>query len=156
MKDLIARLFGIKTYEKEYLDYKDYAGNVEAMLNIEKKTSHNLAAQLIETEKELESMKKIPEQYIMEEMEKKTAEIEQEYKDRMEHKWYQIGRQDAYAEMGIRNIEAHERGNCLVILEDGQIVELFTGHDLEDVKAVDTNMVTDDGIIIDDLTDIGA
>ena len=154
MKDLIARLFGIKTYEKEYLDYKDYAGNVEAMLNIERKTSHNLAAQLIETEKELESMKKIPEQYIIEELEKKTAEIKQEYKDRMEHKWYQIGRQDAYREMGIGNIEAHERGNILVQLPNGDIVEQILG--LEDVKPSGEGVLSYDEIIIDDLVDIGA
>ena len=154
MKDLIARLFGIKTYEKEYLDYKDYAGNVEAMLNIEKKTSHNLAAQLIETEKELESMKKIPEQYIIEELEKRTAEIKQEYKDRMEHKWYQIGRQDAYREMGIGNIEAHERGNILVQLPNGDIVEQILG--LEDVKPSGDGVLSDDEIIIDDLVDITA
>lgn len=154
MKDLIARLFGIKTYEKEYLDYKDYAGNVEAMLNIERKTSHNLAAQLIETEKELESMKKTPEHYIIEEMEKRTAEIKQEYKDRMEHKWYQIGRQDAYREMGIGNIEAHERGNILVQLPNGDIVEQILG--LEDVKPSGDGVLSDDEIIIDDLVDITA
>lgn len=154
MKDLIARLFGIKTYEKEYLDYKDYAGNVEAMLNIERKTSHNLAAQLIETEKELESMKKIPEQYIIEELEKRTAEIKQEYKDRMEHKWYQIGRQDAYREMGIGNIEAHERGNILVQLPNGDIVEQILG--LEDVKPSGDGVLSYDEIIIDDLVDVGA
>lgn len=154
MKDFIARLFGIKTYEKEYLDYKDYAGNVEAMLNIERKTSHNLAAQLIETEKELESMKKAPEQYIIEELEKRTAEIKQEYKDRMEHKWYQIGRQDAYREMGIGNIEAHERGNILVQLPNGDIVEQILG--LEDVKPSGDGVLSYDEIIIDDLVDITA
>lgn len=154
MKDLIARLFGIKTYEKEYLDYKDYADNVEAMLNIEKKTSHNLAAQLIETEKELESMKKAPEQYIVEELEERTAEIEQEYKDHMEHKWYQIGRQDAYREMGIWRLDALERGNCLVMDMFGNVYELL--NDLEDVKAEDTGMITDDSIVIDDLTETGA
>lgn len=45
---------------------------------------------------------------------------------RQASKAYGCGRQDAYAEMGIRNIEAHERGNCLAILEDGNIVELIT------------------------------
>ena len=124
------------------------------MLNIEKKTSHNLAAQLIETEKELESMKKIPEQYIIEELEKRTAEIKQEYKDRMEHKWYQIGRQDAYREMGIGNIEAHERGNILVQLPNGDIVEQILG--LEDVKPSGDGVLSDDEIIIDDLVDITA
>ena len=123
------------------------------MLNIEKKTSHNLAEQLIETEKELESIKKTPEQYIIEELEKKTAEIEQEYKDRMEHKWYGIGRQDAYREMGIWRLDALERGNRLVMDACGNVYELL---ELQDVKPEDTGMVTDDGIIIDDLQDIGA
>lgn len=45
---------------------------------------------------------------------------------RQASKAYGCGRQDAYAEMGIKNIEAHERGNCLAILEDGNIVELIT------------------------------
>ena len=62
---------------------------------------------------------------------------------------YGCGRQDAYAEMGIKNIEAHERGNCLAILENGDIVELIT--DLETVY--DGRGVPEDEIYIDDLVE---
>ena len=52
--------------------------------------------------------------------------------------------------MGIRNIEAHERGNELAILESGEIVELLLG--LEDVKP-SGNKATATEISLDDLTE---
>ena len=51
--------------------------------------------------------------------------------ERKIHRAYASGRMDAYAEMGIRNIEAHERGNILARLPNGEIIEVLT--DLEDV-----------------------
>lgn len=59
------------------------------------------------------------------------------------------GRVSAYSEMGIRNIEAHERDNALVRLEDGSVVELILG--LETVY--DEKDVGDDEIFIDDLVE---
>lgn len=69
-------------------------------------------------------------------------------------KAYGCGRQDAYAELGVRNIEAHERGNALVMLENGDIVELIT--DLETVYEEKPPAVADDEIVIDDLLEVSA
>lgn len=53
--------------------------------------------------------------------------------DQIYHRGFAHGRQAVYSELGIWNIEAHERGNSLAILEDGEIVELICD-DLVDVK----------------------
>jgi len=70
------------------------------------------------------------------------------------HRAYANGRMDAYAEMGIRNIEAHERGNMLVRLPNGEIVEHIIG--LEDVAEMKTTegLPGMDEIVIDDLTEV--
>lgn len=70
------------------------------------------------------------------------------------HSSYAKGRQDAYFEMGIRNIEAHERGNILVRTPEGEVVEMIL--DLEDVKADidEAKAILDDEITIDDLAEV--
>lgn len=64
------------------------------------------------------------------------------------------GRMAAYSEMGIWRLDAIEAGNRLVMDARGDVYELL---ELQDVKAdEDTGKVEDDGIIIDDLQNIGA
>ena len=155
MKEFLMKLFGIKTNEEEYLKLKDKNKNYESSIRTLNSTNRLLALQVIHLEDEVELLKKDPEQYIEKEIEKRTLDLEAEYEQKMIHKWYCIGRQDAYAEMGIKSIEAHERGNWLCILENGDIVELITA--LEDVKSnLPLEQATEfsgslDEIIIDDL-----
>lgn len=99
----------------------------------QKAVMKELADDYVRLEQKCRLLELDPEQYIETELEKRTLELEKEYAERMQHKWYGIGRQDAYREMGIRNIEAHEHGNILVQLPNGDIVEQILG--LEDVEA---------------------
>ncbi len=119
-------------------------------LDIQKSANVEIANRCIAVEEELELLKTDTEQYIEIEVEKRMMQYEKEHSCEMNHKWYGIGRQDAYREMGIKAIEANKRGNSLRILENGEIVELIT--DLEDVTANTKETTTADEIKIEDLT----
>lgn len=122
-------------------------------LDIQKRANKGIADRCISLENKLELLEKDAEQFIEIETERRLMQLEDEYKDKMEHKWYCIGRQDAYREMGIKNIEAHKRGNVLALV-DGEVIELIT--DLEDVTADVEGVTTSDEIKIDDLVEVGA
>lgn len=162
MKKLIADFFGIATHEEEV---KRLAGE-NFSLSQELKAMRNAYKYINEKYQELQKISVDPIKYVDEETRKLeeqftrcanvcediVAEVNerQEKLDREVHRAYANGRADAYAEMGIRNIEAHERGNELAILENGEIVELLLG--LEDVKP-SGNKATATEISLDDLTE---
>lgn len=123
-------------------------------LETQKAVNKRHAGDFIKLEEKVKLLESDPEQYIEAEIEKRTLDLEAEYESKMNHKWYGIGRQDAYREMGIRSIEAHEHGNILVQLPNGDIVEQILG--LEDVKPSTDGVVSGDEIIIDDLIDTTA
>ena len=143
-----------EAFEKLQENHKKLAVEYETQKAVNKK----LAEDYIKLEERCNLLATDPEQFIEMEIERRTIELEEEYAEKMNHRWYSIGRQDAYAEMGIKNIEAHERGNVLARLPNGEIVEIVTG--LEDVAADDVNAfyadsITEfDEIIIDDLTEV--
>lgn len=132
LKELILKLVGVETYKTENDRLAEQNNTLAKLLEEQKAINQALADDFVKLDEELKGLLSEPEQYIMKELEKRTTLIEKEYGERMEHKWYGIGRQDAYAEMGIRNIEAHERGNVLALTPDGDIIELICG--LEDVS----------------------
>lgn len=132
---------------KELLAHNE---QLEKTLEIQKRANAEIANRCIAVEEELELLKTDTEQYIEVEVEKRMIAYEKEHNCEMNHKWYGIGRQDAYREMGIKAIEANKRGNSLRILENGEIVELIT--DLEDVTAKTKGETTTDAIEIGDLT----
>ena len=60
-------------------------------------------------------------------------ELEDQYKDQMNHRWYSLGRTDAYAEMGIRALESRKAGTTMYYIKDtGEVIEDIT-NGLEDV-----------------------
>ena len=122
---------------------------LEKTLDIQKRANVEIANRCIAVEEELELLKTDTEQYIEVEVEKRMMAYEKEHNCEMNHKWYCIGRQDAYHEMGIKAIEANKRGNSLRILENGEIVELIP--DLEDVTTNTKETTTADEIEIEDL-----
>jgi len=120
----------------------------------QKAVNKELAEDYILLEQKLSVLELDPEAYIEAEIEKRTLDLEAEYEEKMNHKWYGIGRQDAYREMGIKSIEAHERGNVLIQLPNGEIVEQIL--DLEDVEIIPLEQNTEfsgsfEEIVIDDL-----
>ena len=149
MKDIIAKIFGIETYKLQNDRLAEDNNKLARMFEEEKAINKSLAADFVKMEDELRVLKADPEQYIEVEVEKRMMQYEKEHNCEMNHKWYGIGRQDAYREMGIKAIEAKERGNSLRILENGEIVELIT--DLEDVTANTKEETTTDAIEIEDL-----
>lgn len=125
----------------------------------QKAVNKELAEDYIRLEEKYRVIAMDPEQYIEAEIEKRTLDLEAEYEEKMNHKWYGIGRQDAYREMGIKSIEAHEHGNILVQLPNGDIVEQILG--LEDVEIIPLEQATEfsgsmEEIEIGDLVDTTA
>ncbi len=153
----LANMFGIDQAEENKQLHSDFENLARAHAVLQDANTI-LAHDLIAKEDELEKIKTDYEQYI--EMEVERRILEWAVPENIQHRAFAEGRMSAYSELGIWNIEAHERGNCLVRLSndpDAEIVELIAD-DLVDVKPDDDNMTTPDldSIIIDDLVDIGA
>lgn len=132
MNQILKSIFNIKTYEEEYNNLQDDFGVVARAYAETKATNNVLAKEVIKLENELSQLKTDPEKYVEEQVEQRTCLKEAELEERLKHRWKSEGRQEAFFDMGIRNIEAHERGNILVQLPDGEIVEMILG--MEDVK----------------------
>ena len=117
IKKWIIKLFKINTYEKEYKKYKELYQN--ALTDIEVITS---VAQ--NYKRELENLKDICDDSI------KTSEDalamindpdrKREY---YEHRAYASGRQCAYAEMGIKALDAKAEGKTLYVDHDDNLIE---------------------------------
>lgn len=143
IKNWFKRLVGITKLEdenyrltKELIDLKRSHETING-------ANHQLALQVIHMEDELIKITEEPDAYVEEQI----AKREQELEEKMQHRWYQIGRQDAYSEMGIRNIEAHELGGGLVILPDGSIVTFIPIDDLVDVMPKGADVVSREEVI---------
>lgn len=149
LKDWVMKAFEIETYEAENNKLSRDNNNLASMLEHEKAITQALAADFIKLEREINELKKDPEQYIEAEVERRTLEYEKQHKDDMEHKWYAAGRFDAYNELGVRNYNAKKHGNCLVMDKNGEIYELL--QDLEDVKADVDSLLTTEEIELEDL-----
>lgn len=117
IKKWIIKIFKINTYEKEYKKYKELYQN--ALTDIEVITS---VAQ--NYKRELDSLKATSNGLI------KTAEDvlaivndpdrKREY---YEHRAYASGRQCAYAEMGIKALDARAEGKTLYVDHDDNLIE---------------------------------
>lgn len=116
----LAKMFGVNPDNDLQNDYNVLAESYD----VTKQANTIMAKQIIELENELERIKKDVWAYVDEEK----ASREEELK----HRWIAEGRQAAYFDMGIWNLEAHERGNVLVMNKEGDIFELIT--ELEDVE----------------------
>lgn len=164
MVEWINKLFGNEEDKRLYERNKELIDDnerLERSLAILREANKNIADRCVSLENKLELLEKDAEQYIEIETERRLMQLEDEYQDKMEHKWYGIGRQDAYREMGIRNIDAHRRGNVLVQDENGEIVELIQGledvdADIEIVKHLDMKVNPSDEIQINDLIGVKA
>jgi hypothetical protein len=78
----------------------------------------------------------------------------------MNHKWYCIGRRDAYADMGCFVLDLHQKGikDIGFIVDDDMkvvdVVNMSDSKDLKDVKPSTDGVVSDDEILIDDLVEV--
>lgn len=109
MKKWIIKLFKINTYEEEYKKYKELYQNALTEIEVIKSVAQNY-------KRELDSLKATSDNLI------KTAEDvlamvndpdrKREY---YEHRAYANGRQCAYAEMGIKALDARAEGKTLCV-----------------------------------------
>ena len=162
MKQKIAELFGICTYKEENERLNGMVSSLADQAAAYKVKAETLAEE-VEYYKNNEEVKELADKYIKmiqiyqdsaTRCEAMIEDMEDRLK-RMRNKGFAEGRQAAYSEMGIWRLDAIEAGNRLVMDACGDVYELL---ELQDVKPDDDNMTTTDldGIIIDDLTDIGA
>ena len=129
IKEFIIRVFHIKTYKKEvdrlYAINKEMIGLYEDMIASYKRELEEANDRIYK----LETLNK-------------PILIELENIDRIKHKSYAKGRKDAYAEMGIKALDARVDGNVICIDETGKLVEVITTPTLEEVcmsEGIDLN-----------------
>lgn len=120
---LIDRLLNKEDFTKSFDELQKSYRRLAEQFEEQKKTTTILAEDLLQAEEERDLLKTDPEQYIEREVERRLLTLEEELKENMNHKWYCVGRQDAYAEMGIRVLDAKKRGDQVEITldEDGKI-----------------------------------
>ena len=136
---VLAKMFGIDRYDAEIevleerndtlVDRVAYWQNLAARLQKELdlyKAQDEEKVQIIR-----EDIREIEELY-----EKRIKECEEmmDACDRKIHRYYSNGRMDAYREMGIKVIEAHERGNDIVYdIENDAFIEEIDEEKLNDI-----------------------
>ena len=171
LKEAIAGLFGVRSYEHEYQNARHELEQLKHAYEITQKSNDILADKIVELEDRVELLSTTPEKYIWDHC----RAFEKTHTEDMEHRAFANGRAAAYGELGIWRLDAIARGNCLVRLsneDDAEIVELITD-DLVDVyeethsERVSRRVVLETAlepkidpvageIVIDDLTEIGA
>ena len=139
MKKWIIKIFKINTYEKEYEKYKELYQN--ALTDIEVITSvaqnyrrelDNLKAtsnDLIKTAEDVLAMVNDPDR-------------KREY---YEHRAYASGRQCAYAEMGIKALDARTEGKIVYVDHDDNLIEELDEESFE--KFCEENEIEIDDLI---------
>lgn len=124
------------TRNKELIEHNE---RLKKALDIQKSANKSIADRCISLENKLELLTQDAEQYIEIETERRKMELEDQYKDQMNHRWYALGRTDAYAEMGIRALNSRKAGTTMYYIKDtGEVIEDIT-NGLEDVKPELTN-----------------
>ena len=124
IKKWIIKLFKINTYEKEYKKYKELYQNALTEIEVIKSVAKNY-------ERELENLKDICDDTIktsedaLATAEDALAMVNDPDRKReyYEHRAYASGRQCAYAEMGIKALDAKAEGKTLYVDHDDNLIE---------------------------------
>lgn len=141
---------GLLERNKELIKENEY---LKKTLAIQQGANKSIADRCISLENKLELLEKDAEQYLEIEKERRLMELDAEYEEQMNHKWYSLGRTDAYAEMGIRALESRKAGTTMYYIKDtGEVIEDITNC-LEDVTADAADGTITDKIEIEDLQD---
>ena len=139
IKKWIIKIFKINTYEKEYKKYKELYQNALTEIEVIKSVAKNY-------KRELDSLKTTADNLI------KTSEDvlamvndpdrKREY---YEHRAYASGRQSAYAEMGIKALDAKAEGKTLYVDHDDNLIEELDEESIE--KFCEENEIEIDDLI---------
>lgn len=117
IKRWIIKLFKIKTYEEEYHKFKKLYEITLDELNMTRTVAESYRANL-------EDIKSTCDE-VINQAEKVVAEFEnpERRKENYEHRAYANGRRDAYAEMGIKALDARMNGETLYVDHDDNLIE---------------------------------
>lgn len=117
IKRWIIKLFKIKTYTEEYHKFKELYEVTLDELNMTRAVAESYRAKL-------EDIKSTCDE-VINKAEKVVAEFEnpERRKENYEHRAYANGRRDAYAEMGIKALDARLNGETLYVDKNDNIVE---------------------------------
>lgn len=117
IKRWIIKLFKIKTYKEEYHKFKELYEVTLDELNMTRTVAESYRANL-------EDIKSTCDE-VINQAEKVVAEFEnpERRKESYEHRAYANGRRDAYAEMGIKALDARLNGETLYVDENDNIIE---------------------------------
>lgn len=117
IKKWIIKIFKINTYEKEYNKYKNLYQNAVTEIETIKSVAESYR-------RDLESLK-IASDDIVKRTEDVLAIVEDPNRKReyYEHRAYANGRQSAYAEMGIKSLDAKTEGKTLYVDHDDNLIE---------------------------------
>ena len=139
IKKWIIKLFKINTYEKEYKKYEELYQNALTEIEVIKSVAKNY-------KRELENLKDICDDSIKT-SEDALATINDPDRKReyYEHRAYANGRQSAYAEMGIKALDARAEGKTLYIDHDDNLIEELDGESCE--KFCEENEIRIDDLI---------
>ena len=139
IKKWIIKIFKINTYEKEYKKYKELYQ--EALTGIEA-----IKSVAESYKRDLESLK-ITSDDVIKKAENVLAIIEDPNRKReyYEHRAYASGRQCAYAEMGIKALDARAEGKTLYVDHDDNLIEELDEESFE--KFCEENEIKIDDLI---------
>lgn len=117
IKEWIIKLFRINTYEKEYKKYENLYRNAITEIEIVKSVAENYKREWEKVRTASDDVLKNAEGVLalLDDPERK-----REY---YEHRAYAIGRKDAYAEMGIKALDARLNGKTLYVDHDDNLIE---------------------------------
>ena len=117
IKRWIIKLFKIKTYEEEYHKFKKLYEITLDELNTTRTVAESYRANLEDVKSTCDE--------VINKAEKVVAEFEnpERRKENYEHRAYANGRRDAYAEMGIKALDARLNGETLYVDKNDNIVE---------------------------------
>lgn len=139
IKKWIIKIFKINTYEKEYKKYKELYQDAATEIETIKSVAESYR-------RDLESLKIVSDD-IVKRTEDVLAIVEDPDRKReyYEHRAYANGRQSAYAEMGIKALDAKAEGKTLYVDHDDNLIEELDEESFE--KFCEENEIEIDDLI---------
>ena len=117
IKKWIIKIFNIKTYEKEYEKYKELYQNALTEIEVIKSVAKNYKRELDNLKATSNGLIKAAEDVLA------MVNDPDRKREYYEHRAYANGRQSAYAEMGIKALDARTEGKTLYVDHDDSLIE---------------------------------
>ena len=117
IKEWIIKLFKINTYEKEYKKYKELYQNALTDIEVITSVAKNYKRELDSLGSICDDLIKTSEDILA------TVNDPDRKRECYEHRAYASGRQCAYAEMGIKALDARTEGKIFYVDHDDNLIE---------------------------------